>query len=298
MSPIRTIVAELTDERFRAALLLGVASIPFTVVLSWESAPTSVSGTAVFVAGLLTGLHYADRSAENGDVGPLEGYRYGKRPAASHRAGIVTGIAGSVPAVLWAVAHMLPLARSLSTWWAVIAVLLIPIAVSIGVGLFALIGAFGAYVGDWVVDRVDRARTALRAGEEPDGDAAGWWRYVAAYCLFAPAVLLSVFGVRPDGDAGFALSVLALFVLVPFSVVAAVALFEDAVALRKVRRDWVPNHWAYVGVPLAAYALVYLGATVLQSANPSGDGVYGFIVALWLSSVVYLNGRHRHVGTP
>ncbi|MFC6769348.1 transposase, partial [Natrinema soli] len=73
MSPIRNTLADLTAERFRAAVLLGLVSIPFTVALSWESAPSSVSGTAVLAAGLLAGLHYGDRSAENGDVGPIEG---------------------------------------------------------------------------------------------------------------------------------------------------------------------------------------------------------------------------------
>ncbi|WP_226039502.1 DUF5518 domain-containing protein [Natrinema sp. DC36] len=306
MSPIRNTLADLTAEWFRAAVLLGLASIPFTVALSWESAPSSVSGTAVLAAGLLAGLHYGDRSAENDDVGPIEGYRYGKRPAASHRAGAVAGVVGSVPAVLRVIAHMLDLAWSLSGWRTVIAVVLLPVAIPIVVGLFALSGAIGAYVGDWLATRVDRARDRARSRvtANSDGDISGWWRWVAAYIFFAPAVLLYVFGVQPEGGAGFALSVLALFVLVPFSVVAAVALFEDAVTLReagcvrKMEQDWTPNYWAYVGAPLGIYALVSLLATVLESANPSGDGVYGFIVALWLSAIVYLNGRRRHVGTP
>ncbi|QLK27672.1 DUF5518 domain-containing protein [Natrinema zhouii] len=300
MPPIRNTLADLTAERFRTAVLVGLATIPFTVALSWESAPTSFSGTAVFAAGCLVGYRYGDRSAENGDVGPLEGYRYGKRPAASHRAGVVAGVVGSLPAVPWSIAHMLDLARSLSGWRAVITAVSLPVAVPIVVGLFALSGAIGAYVGDWVAARVDRTRDRARsrADADPGGDVSGWWRWVAAYILLAPAVLLYVFAVQPDSGIGFAVSVLALFVLVPFSVAAVVALFEDAVILQEARRDWVPNYWVYVGAPLGVYALVSLVATVLESANPSGDGIYGFVVALWLSSVVYLHSRRRHVGTP
>ncbi|SER24590.1 DUF5518 domain-containing protein [Natrinema salaciae] len=300
MSPGRNTFADLTDERFRTAVLVGLVSIPFTVVLSWESAPTTVSGTAAFGAGLLVGFHYADRSAPNGDVGLLEGIRYGKRPAASRRAGIVAGVVGSVPAVLWATISVLELVRYLSGWQAAIAAALLPVTIPFAVGLFALSGAIGAVVGDWLAVRGDRARDRARsrARQNPDGDASGWWRWIAAYVLFAPAAVLSVFVFGPDNGAGFAISVLALLALVPFSVVAIVALFEDAVTLHEVGRDWVPNYWAYVGAPLGVYVLVSQGATFLESANPSGDGVYGFVVALWLSSVVYLTGRRRRVGTP
>ncbi|WP_254762142.1 DUF5518 domain-containing protein [Natrinema marinum] len=299
MPPLRNAIADLTDERFRAAVILGLASIPFTVALSWRSAPGSVSGTAVLVAGLLVGFRYGDRSAENGDVGPLEAYRYGKRPAASHRAGVVAGVAGSAPAVLWAITDVLALAGSLSAWGAAIVLLLLPVIVAIGVGVFALSGAIGAYVGDWVVTRSDRARDRVRSRANADSDdPSGWWRWVAAYCVLAPAVLLYVFGLRPDSGARLLLAILALFVLVPLAVIAAVALFEDAVTLGEIGPEWTPNYWAYVGAPLGVYALVYLVATLTESVNPSGDGMYGFIIALWFSALVYLSGRHRYVGTP
>ncbi|MGQ3411464.1 transposase [Natrinema sp. LN54] len=299
MSRLRDTLADLTDERFRTAVLLGLASIPFTVALSWESAPTSFSAEAVVAAGLLAGLHYADRSSENADVGLLEGLRYGKRPAVSRRAGVVVGVVGSAPAVGWAIGYMLERAWSLSGWLGAATVALLPAVVPLLVALFALAGGVGAAVGDWLVTRVDRARDRARSRAEPDadGDVSGWWRWVVAYIVFAPAVLLYTFGVGPESGAAFALSVLALLVLVPFSLFVAVALFEDAVTLREVGRDRGPNYWAYVGAPLAAYAVVYLVATVLASPNPSGDGVYGFVVALWISSAVYLRYRRRYVGT-
>ncbi|WP_222916402.1 DUF5518 domain-containing protein [Natrinema sp. SYSU A 869] len=299
MPPLRNTLADLTDERFRTALLLGLASIPFTVALSWESAPTSFSVTAVVAAGLLAGLHYADRSAENGDVGLLEGYRYGKRPAASHRAGIVTGVVGSVPAVGWAIVYMFELAWTLPGWQGAVAAVLLPAAVPFVAALFALSGGVGAAVGDWLAARIDRDRDkASRANSDSDGDVSGWWWWVAAYIVFAPAVLLYIFGVGPESGAGLALSVLALVVLVPFSVFVAIALLKDAITLGEVGRDWVPNYWVYVGAPLGAYAVAYLAATLGQSTNPSGVGVYVFLIALWLSSIVYLDHRRRYADTP
>ncbi|WP_226480777.1 DUF5518 domain-containing protein [Natrinema amylolyticum] len=297
MPPLRNTLADLTDERFRTAVLLGIASIPFTVALSWESAPTSFSVTAVVAAGLLAGLRYADRSAENGDVGLLEGYRYGKRPAVSRRAGVVVGVVGSVPAVGWATVRVLELAWTVSGWRTAATAVVLPVVVPFVAVLFALSGGVGAAVGDWLVARIDRARdeVASRANSDSEGDVSGWWRWVAAYIVFVPTVLGYAFGVEPERGAGLVLSVLALFVLVPFSVFVAVALFKDAITLGEVGRGWAPNYWAYVGVPLGAYAVAYLAATIGQSTNPSGVGVYAFLIALWLSSVVYLDHRRRYV---
>lgn len=300
MSPFRKTFADVTADQFRPAVLFGLGSIPFTVALSWESAPTSFSAEAVFIAGLLAGLYYGDRSTENGDVGLLEAYRYGKRPAASYRAGIVASAVGSLPAIYRSIAHSLGLAWSLSGWRAAIPIVLFPVSIAIVVGLFVLSGAIGAAVGDWLAARVDRARERARsrATAGSDGDISGWWRVVAVYVFYAPTALLYVFGVQPDSGIGIAVTILALFVLLPFSIVAAIALLEDAVTLREAGRGWLPNHWVYVGTPLGVAVVVYQVATVLDSVSPSGDSVYGFVAALWLSSLVYLHSRRRHVGTP
>ncbi|WP_226004429.1 DUF5518 domain-containing protein [Natrinema salinisoli] len=298
MPPIRNSLADLTAARFRTAVLVGLGSIPFTIALSWESAPSSVSGTAVFLAGLLVGFHCGDRSAENHRVGPLGGYRYGKRPSESCRAGVLTGLVGSVPAAIW---QPRPL---LSSLWLelneslVAVVVLFSIAAVIAVGAFVLLGVVGATVGEWLAERVDRVRD--RAALRPSTDAAGpgRWRYVAAYVLLAPIGLLSAFEVWPAVGVGTPVAVASLFVLVPLSLVAFGALSTAVIVHRKVERDWMPNYWVYVGTPLIGYALVYFAATLHRWGNPSGDGVFGFLVALWLSSIVYLTDRHRHVGAP
>lgn len=298
MPPIRNTLADLTADRFRTAVFAGTASIPLTIALSWESAPSSVSGTAVFVAGLLVGFRYSDRSAENYRVGPLAGYRYDKRPSESCRAGVLTGLIGSVPAAIWQPG---PLRSSL--WFelnesAVVGAVSLLIAAIIVVVAFVLLGVVGATVGEWLAERVDRTRERAPSQAGSDQDGSGRWRYVAAYVLFAPIGSLPLLEVWPANGIATAVAVVLLLVLVPFSVVTFVALSGDVIVRREVERDWVPNYWVYVGAPLGGYALVYFAATLHRSGNPSGDGVFGFLVALWLSAVVYLTNRHRYVGAP
>jgi len=274
---------DLTDERSRTAVLAGLASIPFTVLLSWDSDPSTVSGTPVVAAGLLAGYLYSDRSMP------------------SRRAGKLTGIVGSAPAVILSVVYALSVFRIEPTRIAAVFAVLAPIGISIGVGLFALIGVVGAAVGDGIAKRLD-ADSQGTAGRE--GRDAKWWRYVAAYAVAAPALAAALVvtwfgvGVAADGAAavfGGALAALSLFVL---AIVGFYALFEDATALRRAGAVWQPNLPLFVGVPIGAYALVYLAATLLSSANPSGDAVYGFVAALWLTVVAYLALRRRRVGAP
>ncbi|ELY79955.1 transposase [Natrinema gari] len=294
MPLLRVTLSDLTDERFRTAALLGLASIPCTVALSWDSAPTSFSVTAVLAAGLLAGLHYADRSAGNDDVGLLESLCYGKRPAVSRRAGIVVGVAGSVPLVGWNAASGLELAWSWGIQGVAI-VALFPVVGSVLVVFFALSGGIGAAVGDWLAARIDRARDkASRAGSNADGNGSRWWWLIAAYVVFAPVVLLYVFGVSPDSDVGLLVALLSLFALVPFAVSVTVALFKDAITHVEAGRGWMPNYRVYVGAPLGTYAVAYVAARVVQSTNPSGVGVYAFLIALWISSGAYLDHRRRH----
>ncbi|OLZ39615.1 transposase [Natrinema saccharevitans] len=296
MPPLRNTLADLTDERFRTAVLLGLASIPFTVVLSWESAPTSFSGEAVVVAGLFAGLHYTDRAAGNGDVGLLEAVRYGKRPAVSRRAGVVAGVVGSAPAIGWEIASTAELVWTLSGWQKAVAVVALPIVVPFLVALFGLGGGVGAAVGDWLGGRIDRNRDGASSRAVPDAaaDDSRWWWLIAAYVVVAPAVLLYVFGVRPDSDAGLLVAILSLLALVPFAALVVGALFKDAASHGGAGRGWMLNYWTYLGASLGTYAVAYLAARVVRSTNPSGVGAYAFLIALWISSVVYLDHRRRY----
>ncbi|WP_226006719.1 hypothetical protein [Natrinema salinisoli] len=84
--------------------------------------------------------------------------------------------------------------------------------------------------------------------------------------------------------------------VVLLSYVTVVALFVDVTAPRDAETDWVPRVWFYVGVPLAAYGLVYLAVTLRSSAPPSAVGAYGFAIALCFTSGIYLFNRQRYVG--
>jgi len=270
---------DLTDEQSRTAVLAGLATIPFTVLLSWDSDPSTFSGTPIFVAGLLVGYLYYDRQTES-------------------RAGKLTGIVGGAPIVIWSVVDWLPFLRTEPPGFVVAGSLLALIVIAVGVGLFALIGIIGAIVGNGVAERLDADG---RATAERD---ARWWRYVAAYALVAPALAAALvatwtgIGVAADGAAavfGGALAALSLFVL---AIVAFYALFEDATALRRAGAVRRPDLWLVLGVPPGTYAVVYLAATFRSSANPSGDAVYGFAAALWLTVVAYLALRRRRVSAP
>ncbi len=271
---------DLTDEQSRTAVLAGLATIPFTILLSWDSDPSTFSGTPVLVAGLFVGYLYYDRQTE------------------SRQAGKLTGIVGAAPVVIWSVVDWLPFLRTEPPGFVVAGSLLALIVIAIGVGLFALIGLVGAIVGNGVAERLDADG---RATAERD---AKWWRYVAAYALVAPALATALvatwtgIGVAADGAAavfGGALAALSLFVL---AIVAFYALFEDVTALRRAGAVRRPDLWLVLGAPPGTYAVVYLAATLRSSANPSGDAVYGFVAALWLTVVAYLALRRRRVSTP
>ncbi|MFD1562439.1 hypothetical protein ACFR99_02500 [Haloarchaeobius amylolyticus] len=115
--------------------------------------------------------------------------------------------------------------------------------------------------------------------------------------LATPLVLLSVFGVDPDGT-GVIVVALLLVCLVFAALATVVSLVKDAGSIADARVAWQQLSVIYVAVPIGAYALVYLVATLRQSIHPPGDAMYGFVVALWGSSLVYLVNRHRYVGTP
>ena len=53
--------------------------------------------------------------------------------------------------------------------------------------------------------------------------------------------------------------------------------------------DWQPPVVAYLGVPVGIGLLGYGGSRLLtDSGYPSGDAMYVFLAALWVSAAVYL----------
>lgn len=272
----------LTDDSLRFAILLGLATIPFTLALSSGSA--SVSGDGVVAGGSIAGEPLIL-------AGLLVGYRYSNRSTESRRAGLWTGLVGSIATVLVFVAPAAYTIGTTSSWSTVVAAVLIPITIAMGVGLSALITMVVAVITDRVTMRLRN-----RDGSETVETTAPsrWWRAVPIYALLAPIALLSVWWGSPDGGVGFAVAFLGLLVLVPLSIVTLVGLFLDAT---EPRMDWIPSVGIYVGVPIALYALVYLASAGQGRVEPSGDAWYGFVAALWMVTVAYVTNKYRHTGT-
>ena len=148
MSPLETLLENPTDRSLRTATLVGLSSVPFTAVLSWRSLPDdvvtvaggTVSGTPLFVAGVIVG------------------YLYYERPTGSRRAGVRAGLVGSIGTVLLYLYNALVTVQTASTGVSAAAVVLTPIAVVLGVGLSVLVTTIGAVTGDWLAGRVSRVR--------------------------------------------------------------------------------------------------------------------------------------------
>lgn len=148
MAPLEALRRDVLDERFRLALVLGLASIPFTVGVNWLLSPDPVSATPVGIACVIAG--YAARS----------------RSVAGTRAGAVTGLVGGVPIVVW------QSWIALSDWWnhptvvdavgdawAMAAATGAAVVTAVVLAaILALVGAVGGFVGDWVNRRFDPAR--------------------------------------------------------------------------------------------------------------------------------------------
>lgn len=288
MSRLPSLCDGLTDDSLRVAILIGLASIPFTLALSWGSVSSgdgvviggSVAGTPLLLAGLLVGSRYHDR------------------PTESRRAGFWTGLVGSSATALVFITNTVSSIGALSSRMTVVAVAVLPVAIVLGSGLSVLVTMASAAFADWMRTRVDsehRVVETAAAGETAVGDSR-WWLVVAAYALAAPPVLYYALGVRPDSGPEVGLMVVGLFVLVPLSVVALVGLFIDATTPRSRGTDWVPSVCLYVGGPIGVAVVVYLLGIVRGVSYPPGDASYSFLGALWCLSVVYLVNRKRHLG--
>lgn len=284
MPPLRALRDGLTDDSLRVAILVGLATVPFTLTLSWRSGPDdvtvggTVSGGALLLAGLFVGYYYSDRETE------------------SRRAGIWTGLAGSIAVVLLYGTNTITTIGSQSTRWAAVTVALTPVALALGVGLTVLVTMVAAQFAGWVTTRLDRDRRVFDPadGDDRTGPASKYWKTVAAYGLAAPPMLGYVLLELAESDIGVVLSVLGMILLVPLSLLAFVALFIDATAPRERGTDWLPSVWAYIGGPIGAYVGVYSVATLWGVGYPPGYAIYSFFGALWIASAVYLVNRHRY----
>ncbi|GAB3034284.1 DUF5518 domain-containing protein [Natronobiforma cellulositropha] len=282
MNPLSRLRDALEDGSLRLAILVGLATVPVTVALSSGLVSedplvvsSTFSGTPLFLAGLYVGYRYSGRGTE------------------THRAGSWCGLAGSLAIPLVVAASVVSAATTAGTLSSstLLAAAFTVLTVGFGVGVTVLLTLAGALLADWVTTR-HRAR---RGSDERhlERTPTRWTVSIAVYALVTLPVVGAVLWLAPDGSAGFAVAVLGLLGLYALTAVTFVGLFIDATEPRATDA-WTPTVPIYVGFPVAVSALVYVGAATRNSVNPAGDAVYGFFVALWFVSVVYLLRKYSH----
>lgn len=149
MSPLQNVRHDVHNERFRTAVFLGAASIPLTIGANWLLRPETLSGTALFVACVISGYLANSQSID---------------PA---RAGAVTGAIGGIPLVLWETG------ATVVEWWRHPTIIdaagnpWLLAAVSAGAGasttvilavVLLIVGRIGGFIGGWLNDRIDITR--------------------------------------------------------------------------------------------------------------------------------------------
>lgn len=270
----------------RLALALGLATVPFTYYLS--SGAVAPDGS-ISIGGTISGTPLLL-------AGALVGYLYGPRPTSVRRAGIWTGLAGSLAAVAVYGATGWAAIRSASAGLSVIAVLATLFALVVGVGLTVLVTTIAAMAADWVRGRSEgRDWGGDDSTEESALDSSR--RLVVAYVVAVPVAAAALYWSVSSGGSATAVAALALLCTIFLAFATLVVLFSDLTALGHAATAWDPTWWLYVGVPLLTGGLVYAAASVTQSANPAGDATYGFVVALWVVAVAYLANSRRHAMT-
>ena len=125
----QTKVGDWTDSSFFLAVLLGLASIPFSLILSWEEA-TLINGAPMIVTGLLVG------------------YLYNARPTDSPRAGLIAGFVASLGGVMvFATEVVARLSLRESTRLEVVAIPLVLVLLVICLAILVMVFAM---VGNWI----------------------------------------------------------------------------------------------------------------------------------------------------
>lgn len=126
-------------DKWKYAIIGGLASIPFTTVSYWQSG-SEVSLAPVFFGGLLAGYLAKRRLGEGCGVGAQ------------------AGLVGGLP-VLWMLIDVLPFIVGLPNpaWFAVVSVVAAFGTAILGFGLTALFGEVGGRVGGWLSARGGRS---------------------------------------------------------------------------------------------------------------------------------------------
>ncbi|AFZ72823.1 hypothetical protein SAMN05443661_11416 [Natronobacterium gregoryi] len=134
-----------SDDTWRYAILVGLASTPFSVLIYWQSSNGYSYGfEPVFVAGLLVGFLASGRE--------LDERRVGSR----------TGLVALFPA-LWPFVDTLVFISDLtqSLWFSGVQVTFLVVFYVFAAGLSMLVGMVGALIGNWLLTTVRNDTVAL-----------------------------------------------------------------------------------------------------------------------------------------
>ncbi|AGB37994.1 DUF5518 domain-containing protein [Natronococcus occultus] len=286
MALLRSRREDSGDDPLRFALLVGLATVPFTVALSWQPPPEATTRVGGSVSGLPLLI-----------AGALVGYRYGDSPSRVRRAGVRAGLAASIATVLLYAANAVSTVGAASTTMTAVGIALAPVVVAVGVALTVLVTAGTAVLVGWLRRRADPDRRVTKHEDDRRRGAfeSRWWLPVLAYVLLVPTVALAEGVLGPDG-AGVVVVVSLLVGTALLSVPALLGVFVDATVPRH-ESAWFPNVWAYVSLPVCGFALGYVAASLLGSPRPSAPAMAAFVAVLWLTAVGYLANRYRHAGT-
>ena len=138
-------------ETWTYALIGGIASVPLTVGLYWQSGMGSeFSLNVVFFGGLFAGYLAKAASTE------VDGFSVG------FRAGVIGGLPG-----LWLLVDLFEAATVWAEplWFRVVAVsMLMVIFTSLLLGFAGFVGFIGAKVGGWLAEKIGAQRTPLVGG--------------------------------------------------------------------------------------------------------------------------------------
>ncbi|QLH81364.1 DUF4870 domain-containing protein [Halosimplex pelagicum] len=116
-----------------------------------------------------------------------------------------------------------------------------------------------------------------------------WPALILVNVISTPLIIWAVF-FGTTNDAAFWFSAVGLLALITVLIpLTGVGMYLHGEHHRSPDTDWQPPLVAYLGVPavIAIFGFVLL-ATVTDSVYPTGDAMYVFIAAFWISSLVYL----------
>lgn len=130
----------IADERFRVATVVGLATVPLTVLLSVgpvSGATASLTGVPFLLGCLFVGYEYRDRTT------------------ISWRAGYRTGLVGSLGPVIAGLYRAGPELWTATPWWFRA---LAGVTIVAAVPFFGLVGALFAPLGEKVAEIIDHDR--------------------------------------------------------------------------------------------------------------------------------------------